>query len=120
MGLFSYGTDNFIILIGTDESYIEVLSVNHYQKGLNSYSASDFFPQNTINKGISPTLYSYMENLTFISSSKYNDNSTNCFISANKFGIDIKNFSIFTYTLDYNRSFYNIKGEYINCFEFSH
>ena len=119
MGLFSYGTDNFIILIGTDDSYIEVLSVNHYQKGLNSYSASDFFPQNTINKGISPTLYSYMENLTFISSSKYNDNSTNCFISANKFGIDIKNFSIFTYTLDYNRSFYNIKGEYINCFEFS-
>ena len=60
-----------------------------------------------------------MENLIFISSSKYNDNSTNCFISANKFGIDIKNFSIFTYTLDYNRSFYNIKGEYIDCFEFS-
>ena len=60
-----------------------------------------------------------MDNLIFISSSKYNDNSTNYFISANKFEIDVANFSIFTYTLDYNRSFYNIKGEYIDCFEFS-
>ena len=120
MGLFEYGDDIFIILIGTDDSYIEIFNINDYSNHLNLYNASDFFPRNTINKGISPLIYSgySTEYLFLISSSIYNNDSMNYFITANRFQISIED-SIFNYELDYNRSFNNIKNENIDCFAFN-
>ena len=121
MGLFELRSDIFIILIGTDDSYIEIFSIKYYSYNLNLYSNSNFFPQNTINKGISPLLYGNTGYLFFISSSKFNDDSTNFFISANKYDISIENSTIFNYILlnNNNNNFYNIKGEYMDCFAFS-
>ena len=118
MGLYDYGESIFIKLIGTDNSYIEIFNTINHTNNINLYSASDFFPQNTINKGISPLIYCNTDNLIFISSLRYNEDSSNYFISANRFQISIEN-PIFNYELDYNSSFYDIKGEYFDCFAFS-
>ena len=119
IGLFELGRNNiFIILIGTDDSYIEIFNIKYYNE-FNSYTASDFFPYNIINKGISPLIYCNMDNLIFISSSIYNNDTTNFFISANKYEISIEDNYIFNYELNYNNTFSNIKGEHIDCFTYS-
>ena len=122
MGIIDYSSDDiFIILIGTNDSYIEAFNIFYYSKNLNLIPNSDFLPQNTINKGISPLIYINNRNLIFISSSKYNDDTSNFFISANKYLISSpsEDSSKFNYELQYNNTFDNIKGEYFDCFEFS-
>ena len=63
----------------------------------------------------------YNRKLIFISSFQYNDDTSNYFISLNEFLIstNLEDISKFNYILNNNKTFQNIKGEYLDCFGFS-
>ena len=111
IGIIGSSKNNKIILIGTDNSYIELFNIDDYTQDLKIFSPTDFFLKDSINKGISPTILSYSNYLFYASSTMMVDNPSKYYISLHNFYFYQNDF-----TLNYNNTFTEIKGEYLSCF----
>ena len=107
--------NNFVILIGSDNSYIEIFNLYKYTTDFILISPTDFLNEDIIIKGI-PTLSYFLEDTLFLGVMTTINNETPNY-----------NFSLYKYTFEYLRNEFNyflnskidieiINIEYANCF----
>ena len=111
--------DNFIILIGGENSYIEILKLEEYSDNLIVYNSTDFIGDDKVIVGISHLSYHLDDSFIYVTVTSPKDNPRNYSISFYKY--------LFTYEKNnnsnvfYNRKgeyhFNNIKGNYLSCFD---
>ena len=101
----------YIILIGTDDSYIEILdNLNNF----NAYLQNEILFRDTINKGRSSLLFSSSDSsLIYVSSSTTRNDTSKYFINFHQFSISSTSNTI---NLKFNNQYNEIKGEYMSCF----
>ena len=118
LGVLKTSKDTIILLIGTDDSYIEAFNLNEYTKDINIFLPSDFFISNITNKGISSLVSDYSSNFNYISSSILNNDTSKYYIAFHQyyFSTSSGDNSKIEYILSYHETFSNIKGDYMNCF----
>ena len=117
LSIFKISSITYIILIGTDDSYIEAFNVNTYEEDLNLFSPSEFFMNNIINKGISPLLFSNTYYFFYISSTLKNDDLSKYYISYHSYSFTLssEDNSKIQYNVVNNNILSNIKGDYMSC-----
>ena len=117
LSIFKISSITYIILIGTDDSYIEAFNVNTYEEDLNLFSPSEFFMNNIINKGISPLLFSNTYYFFYISSTLKNDDLSKYYISYHSYSFTLssEDNSKIQYSVINNNILSNIKGDYMSC-----
>jgi len=116
MGIISHFSDPdifYIILIGNDDSYIEILNLSDYLNDFKMYSQSELFFRDTINKGKSSLIFTYYDSLLYVSSSTPRNDTSKYFISLHEFSFSYDSEAI---ELINNYDYNEIKGEYMSCF----
>ena len=103
---------NIILLIGSENSYAEIIDLNKDSNEIISLSQTELFDENKVIKGFSSLLYLRNSFVNLITLTSSNDNNiSNYNISMYKFENDKKSLNI---NFNLNEEF--VKGEYLSCF----
>ena len=110
-----------IILIGTNNSYIELYS-NDNSKDINLYNPSDFFYIDKNNIGISSLFFGFKIEYIYTTVTIFKDEPTKKYITIYKYEFEpsSEDETMIDYELTKNKTFNQIKGDYMSCFSYSH
>ena len=116
MVLVDLASNPMILLVGTDNSYMEMINLNsNIDDEVFGFEQSEIIHSNIINKGISPLLFFINGKVYYLSTSILNDDPSYYYITLHEFIFQVEDNSIERLRF-FNQNFNNdIKGTYMSC-----
>ena len=112
MWFIEYTNKKRIFLVGSDNSYAEIIDLGKDSNKIEILSLAELYKQNKVIKGISSLLYLHGNFLNLIALTSSIDNNNNTIF----FNLSLYKFLKSTYTIKHHLEEEFVKGKYLSCF----